>query len=170
MEKLKELFEDLLNPELRAHDHKNRARLLQEASKEPFDFLEWAGMLAALVFVGTARPPTASELRHARRLSSRSSRICALPVMERYALSATSTNATPTSGQRSISSRFALCTSMMNSKRSALRSGRASRGRARRPPSNVVVSMHTPTLLMMSHTRSISVDTAFHLNRRCSHR
>ena len=29
----------------------DRARLLQEASKEPFDFLEWVGILAALIFV-----------------------------------------------------------------------------------------------------------------------
>jgi hypothetical protein len=51
MEQLKELFENLLYPELQAYDHRERARLLREASKEPFDFLEWAGMLAALVFV-----------------------------------------------------------------------------------------------------------------------
>ena len=51
MDQLKEFVEKLLYPELRAHDRKDRARLLQEASKEPFDFLEWAGMLAALVFV-----------------------------------------------------------------------------------------------------------------------
>jgi hypothetical protein len=51
MEQLKELFENLLYPELRTYGRKDRARLLQEASKEPFDFLEWAGMLAALVLV-----------------------------------------------------------------------------------------------------------------------
>ncbi|MBX9592419.1 MAG: hypothetical protein K2X43_24290 [Hyphomonadaceae bacterium] len=51
MEQLKEFFENLLYPELRAYDRKDRARLLQEASKEPFDFLEWAGMLGALVLV-----------------------------------------------------------------------------------------------------------------------
>ena len=51
MDQLKEFVVNLLYPELRAHDRKDRARLLQEASKEPFDFLEWAGMLAALVFV-----------------------------------------------------------------------------------------------------------------------
>jgi hypothetical protein len=51
MEQLKELFENLLYPELRAHGRRDRARLLQEASKEPFDFLEWAGMLTALVLV-----------------------------------------------------------------------------------------------------------------------
>ena len=51
MDRLKELIENLLYPELRAHGRKDRARLLQEASKEPFDFLEWAGMLTALVLV-----------------------------------------------------------------------------------------------------------------------
>jgi len=51
MDRLRELIENLLYPELRAHGRKERARLLQEASKEPLDFLEWVGILAALVLV-----------------------------------------------------------------------------------------------------------------------
>ena len=51
VDRLRELIENLLYPELQAHARKDRARLLHEASKEPFDFLEWVGMLAALVVV-----------------------------------------------------------------------------------------------------------------------
>ena len=51
MDRLRELIENLLYPELQAHGRKDRARLLHEASKEPFDFLEWVGILAALVLV-----------------------------------------------------------------------------------------------------------------------
>ena len=51
MDPVRELIENLLFPELRAHGRKERARLLQEASKEPLDFLEWVGILAGLVLV-----------------------------------------------------------------------------------------------------------------------
>ena len=51
MDRLRELFENLLYPELQAYGRKDRDRLLQEASKEPYDFLEWVGILAALVLV-----------------------------------------------------------------------------------------------------------------------
>jgi hypothetical protein len=51
IERLKELTENLLYPELVTYGRRDRARLLKEASKEPFDFLEWVGILAALVLV-----------------------------------------------------------------------------------------------------------------------
>ena len=51
MDRLRELIENLLYPELQAYGRKDRARLLEEASKVPFDFLEWVGILAALVLV-----------------------------------------------------------------------------------------------------------------------
>jgi hypothetical protein len=51
MDRLRELMENLLYPELQAYARKDRARLLQQASKEPLDFLEWVGILAALVLV-----------------------------------------------------------------------------------------------------------------------
>jgi hypothetical protein len=50
MDRLRDLIENLLFPELKAYGRRDRARLLQEASKEPFDSLEWAGILAGLVF------------------------------------------------------------------------------------------------------------------------
>ena len=51
IERLRELIENLLYPELVTYGRRDRARLLKEASKEPFDFLEWIGILAALIFV-----------------------------------------------------------------------------------------------------------------------
>src|SRR6202043_3360989 len=49
----------------------------------------------------------------------------------------------------------ALWTSVTKKIRSASRSGLVSIGRARSPPANCVVSMHTPTFSMMSQTRSM---------------
>ena len=54
MERLKELLENLLYPELRAYAHEDRARLLREARDEPLDLLEGAGILSALVIVVAA--------------------------------------------------------------------------------------------------------------------
>jgi hypothetical protein len=51
MDHLRELIENLLYPELRPYGRRDRKRLLREAREEPFDFLEWAGILAALVVV-----------------------------------------------------------------------------------------------------------------------
>ena len=51
IERLRELNENVLYPELLTYGRRDRARFLQEASKEPFDFLEWVGILAALVLV-----------------------------------------------------------------------------------------------------------------------
>ena len=51
IERLRELIENLVYPELVTYGRRDRARLLKEASKEPFDFLEWIGILAALIFV-----------------------------------------------------------------------------------------------------------------------
>jgi hypothetical protein len=49
--RLRELMENLLYPELRAYGRQDRARLLRDARQEPFELLEWAGILAALVIV-----------------------------------------------------------------------------------------------------------------------
>jgi hypothetical protein len=51
MDRLRELMENLLYPELRAYGRQDRARLLRDARQEPFELLEWAGILAALVIV-----------------------------------------------------------------------------------------------------------------------
>ena len=51
VDRLRELIENLIYPGLRAQGRMERAGLLQEASKEPLDFLEWVGILAALVLV-----------------------------------------------------------------------------------------------------------------------
>jgi len=48
MEQLKEQMENLLYPELRPYRRSDRDRLLREARETPFDFPEWAGILAAL--------------------------------------------------------------------------------------------------------------------------
>src|SRR4051812_2781988 len=66
-------------------------------------------------------------------------------------------NTKPTSGDCSISSSLSPRTSVTNRISPAARSGRASTGRARRPPRNRVVSMQTPTFSMMSQTREISL-------------
>jgi hypothetical protein len=51
MGRLSELMENLLYPELRAYGREDRVRLLRDARQEPFDHLEWAGILAALIIV-----------------------------------------------------------------------------------------------------------------------
>jgi hypothetical protein len=51
MGRLSELIENLLYPELRGYGRQDRARLLRDARQEPFELLEWAGILAALVIV-----------------------------------------------------------------------------------------------------------------------
>jgi hypothetical protein len=51
MGRLSELMENLLYPELRGYGRQDRARLLRDARQEPFELLEWAGILAALVIV-----------------------------------------------------------------------------------------------------------------------
>src|SRR3954447_16566805 len=66
-------------------------------------------------------------------------------------------NTNPTSGDCSISSSLSPRTSVTNQISPAARSGRASTGRARRPPRNRVVSMQTPTFSMMSQTRAMSL-------------
>jgi hypothetical protein len=52
IERIRTQVENLLYPELRPYERKERDHLLQEASKTPHDFVEWAGILAALAFVG----------------------------------------------------------------------------------------------------------------------
>jgi hypothetical protein len=49
IQRIKEEIESLLYPELRPYGRSDRDRLLRKASETPFDFIEWAGILAALV-------------------------------------------------------------------------------------------------------------------------
>jgi len=65
MEQLKEQMENLLYPELRPYRRSDRDRLLREARETPFDFPEWAGILAALAIVV---PKAALALLLGRRL------------------------------------------------------------------------------------------------------
>ena len=51
VEGIKEEIENLLYPELRPYARADRDRLLKKASDTPLDLIEWAGILAALVFV-----------------------------------------------------------------------------------------------------------------------
>lgn len=51
MDRFRELIENLLYPELEAYGREKRAHLLRDARQEPFDILERAGLLAALVIV-----------------------------------------------------------------------------------------------------------------------
>jgi hypothetical protein len=51
IEKVKEVFEYLLYPELGPYGRRDRDRLLTRASETPLDFIEWTGILAALVLV-----------------------------------------------------------------------------------------------------------------------
>ena len=51
IQRAQEEIENLLYPELRSYGRRDRDRLLREAAKTPLDLIEWAGILAALVFV-----------------------------------------------------------------------------------------------------------------------
>src|SRR5262249_11003872 len=64
-------------------------------------------------------------------------------------------NTSPTACSSSISCSLPLRRSVTNQISPASRSGRGSTGRARKPPSKRVVSMHTPTFSTISQTRSI---------------
>jgi hypothetical protein len=50
---MKEQIEEMLYPELRAYGRNERARLLQKASAEPFDIVEWLAILLGLVLVAS---------------------------------------------------------------------------------------------------------------------
>lgn len=67
IERVRTEIENVLYPELRAYRRKERDRLLQEASKTPLDFIEWAGILAALVFVGVLTGYSAVDFNLAQR-------------------------------------------------------------------------------------------------------
>ena len=67
--RIKELIENMLYPELLTYGRRDRDRLLKEASKEPYDFLEWVGMLAALVLVVSATRYSAAGLGLADRFA-----------------------------------------------------------------------------------------------------
>lgn len=51
IQKVREGIEYLLYPELGPYGRSDRDRLLKKASETPLDFIEWMGILAALVFV-----------------------------------------------------------------------------------------------------------------------
>ena len=54
MDRIREVIENLLYPELSTYGREDRTQRLQEASKEPFDFLELAGILGGLVLIVSA--------------------------------------------------------------------------------------------------------------------
>jgi hypothetical protein len=60
--------ENLLYPELRPYERKERDHLLQEAAKTPHDLFEWAGILVALVFVGVLTGYSAGDFDLAQRV------------------------------------------------------------------------------------------------------
>ena len=69
IERIRELIENVLYPELLTYGRRDRDRLLKEASKEPYDFLEWVGMLAALVLVVSVTRYSAAGLGLADRFA-----------------------------------------------------------------------------------------------------
>jgi hypothetical protein len=66
-ERIRTEVENLLYPELRPYGRIDRDRLLREASKTSHDLLEWAGILAALVFVGVLTAYSAVDFNPAQR-------------------------------------------------------------------------------------------------------
>jgi hypothetical protein len=60
-------IENVLYPELRPYDRKERDRLLLAASKTPHDLVEWAGILAALAFAGYLTSHGAADFQMAQR-------------------------------------------------------------------------------------------------------
>jgi hypothetical protein len=70
MEQLKELMKNLLYPELRPYGRGDQDRLLREARQEPFDFLEWAGILGSLVVVVAVTRYSIAELAPAARFAT----------------------------------------------------------------------------------------------------
>ena len=69
IEKVREEFENLLYPALRPLGRQERARLLKKASETPLDFIEWLGILAALVIVAGVTRYGVPELGFAGRLA-----------------------------------------------------------------------------------------------------
>lgn len=53
IQRIREEIENLLYPQLRPCGRTERDRLLRKAAETPLDFVEWAGILAALVVVVT---------------------------------------------------------------------------------------------------------------------
>lgn len=52
LEKARTELENLLYPDLRPYGRRDRDRLLREARETSHDWIEWAGIFAALVLVG----------------------------------------------------------------------------------------------------------------------
>jgi hypothetical protein len=51
IQETKKAIENVLYPELRSYGRRDRDRLLREAAKTPLDLIEWAGILASVIFV-----------------------------------------------------------------------------------------------------------------------
>jgi hypothetical protein len=68
IERIRTQVENLLYPELRPYERKERDHLLQEASRTPHDFVEWAGILAALAFVGVLTGYSVADFGLAQRV------------------------------------------------------------------------------------------------------
>ena len=62
MHNIKEECENLLYPELRPYGRSDRDRLLRKASDTSLEPLEWAGILAGLVFAVTLTRYSVAEL------------------------------------------------------------------------------------------------------------
>jgi hypothetical protein len=62
LQKIKEKIENLLYPELRPYGREDRDRFLRKASDTPLDYIEWAGILVALVLVATLSRYSVAEL------------------------------------------------------------------------------------------------------------
>jgi hypothetical protein len=60
-------IENMLYPELRPYERKERDRLLKAASNTPHDLIEWTGILAALAFAGALTSYGAVDLHMPQR-------------------------------------------------------------------------------------------------------
>lgn len=69
IQKIREDVENLIFPELRSYGRSDRDRLLREATNTPLEFIEWAGILAALVFVVILTRYSAADFGLADRIA-----------------------------------------------------------------------------------------------------
>jgi hypothetical protein len=69
MQDIRKTIENVLYPDLRSYGRTDRDRLLREAGKAPFDFIEWAGIVISLVFVVTVTRYKAIDFGLADRIA-----------------------------------------------------------------------------------------------------
>ena len=68
IQELRNKIENVLYPELRSYGRTDRDRLLREAGKAPFDFIEWGGIVVSLIFVAMVTRYKTIEFGMAGRL------------------------------------------------------------------------------------------------------